>query len=141
MMNDKQVDVVADLLNAVIAIKPDDAFCISLLEQYQVRGGLSKKQLEGLLGKATKFTDVSPGKLATLEAIIKKKKIVERSAASIDHKEVVIDEKPLMQMNEILEKNANHKRILFLKSKWEQAGQLSAEETDDIKRLHKILCT
>jgi hypothetical protein len=140
-MNDKQVDVVADLLNAVIAAKPDDAFCISLLEQYQMRGGLSKKQLEGLLGKATKFTEVSPGKLATLEAIIKKKKLIERSAATIDHKEAPIDDTPLMQMNEILEKNTSHRRILFLKSKWEQAGKLSTEETDDIKRLHKILCS
>lgn len=139
-MNDKQVDVVAELLNAVIASKPDDAFCISLLEQYKIRGGLSKKQLEGLLGKATKFTEVSPGKLATLEAIIKKKKIVDRSAPTIPTEEVAIDETPLIQMNEILERNASHMRILFLKSKWEQEGQLSTVEKDDVKRLHKILC-
>ncbi len=139
-MNDGNIDVVADLLKAVLSAKPDDAFCASLLEQYKLRGGLSKKQLEGLLGKATKFTDVAPGKLATLEAIIKKKKIIDRSISSTLKQEVTIDETPLIRMNEILAKNANHIRIVFLKSKWEKEGQLSKAEIDDVNRLHKILC-
>lgn len=139
-MNDGNIDVVADLLKAVLSAKPDDSFCASLLEQYKLRGGLSKKQLEGLLGKATKFTYVAPGKLATLEAIIKKKNIIDRSISSTLKQEIVIDETPLLQMNEILVKNANHIRIVFLKSKWEKEGQLSKAEIDDIKRLHKILC-
>ncbi len=139
-MNEKTVDVVADLLNAVIAAKPDDEFCISLLQQYKQRGGLSKKQLEGLLGKASKFADVAPGKLATLEAIIKKKKIVDRTVAAVVQQERKVDDTALHQMNEILEKNNQHMRILFLKAKWEKEGQLSQIEKDDVKRLHKILC-
>ena len=70
---DPDIDIIADLLKAVLKVRPEDGFCSSLLQQYQQRGGLSKKQLEGLLGKATKFTETTPGKLATLEAIIKKK--------------------------------------------------------------------
>lgn len=139
-MNDGNIDVVSDLLKAVLAAKPDDSFCASLMEQYKLRGGLSKKQLEGLLGKATKFTDVVPGKLATLEAIIKKKKIVDRSLATTKKEDIPVDETPLLQMNEILAKNDKHLRILFLKSKWEKEGQITKAEADDIKRLHKILC-
>ncbi len=134
-----EIDVVADLLKAVIAAKPDDEFCNSLWQQYQERGGLSKKQLEGLLGKATKFTDVPPGKLATLEAIIKKKAQVQRTAGPEKIEEKPRDEKPLEEMNEILEKYPEHKRIIFLKSKWEKGEELTAAETDDISRLKKVL--
>ena len=133
------VDVVADLLKAVIAVRPEDEFCNSLWLQYQQRGTLSKKQLEGLLGKASKFTEVSPGKLATLEAIIKRKAQVHRTEKPEAAAPVARDEKPLEEMNAILEKYPGHKRIVFLKSKWEKGEELTAAETDDISRLKKVL--
>src|SRR5688572_8635043 len=73
------VDIVLDILKAVTAAQPLSTFAQSLLQQYQERGGLSKKQLEGLYGKALKVRDIPENKLATLEAIILKKPARHRS--------------------------------------------------------------
>src|SRR5436190_19228958 len=67
------VDVVMDVLKAVFETQPSSSFVQSLLNQYQERGGLSKKQLQGLYSKAQKINSVPSHKLATLEAIILKK--------------------------------------------------------------------
>ena len=50
----QDVDIVLDILKAVLEAQPLSSFTQSLLFQYQERGGLSKKQLEGLYSKATK---------------------------------------------------------------------------------------
>ena len=136
--NNSSVDIVAELVKAVIEARPEDTFCQSLWQQYQERGNLSKKQLEGLLGKAEKFTEVSPGKLATLEAIIKRKNQVHRTETS-EVKEAVKDDTPLQEMNMILEKYPEHKRILFLKSRWLKNELFTQAEIDDISRLKKLL--
>ena len=138
-MANTDVDIIADLLQAVIKVRPEDSFCQSLWEQYCERGGLSKKQLEGLLGKATKFTEVSPGKLATLEAIIKKKHQKQRSEISAPVTEAARDEQPGIDMNLILAKYPEHKRILFLKSRWDTNEELTAAELEDIIRLKKAV--
>ena len=67
----------------MVKAHPGSAFVNSLYQQYCNRGGLSKKQMEGLHSKASKTENISQSKLATLEAIIKKKPTRERSAASI----------------------------------------------------------
>lgn len=67
------VDVIMDVLKETLAAFPESVFIQSLTHQYQERGGLSKKQLEGLLGKASRVMTISHGKLATIEAIILKK--------------------------------------------------------------------
>jgi hypothetical protein len=41
------VDIVLDILKAVLEAQPLSSFTQSLLHQYVERGGLSKKQLEG----------------------------------------------------------------------------------------------
>ena len=68
-----EVDIVLDILKAVNIAQPESSFIQSLLHQYQERGGLSKKQLQGLYAKAQKFSSIPENKLATLEAIILKK--------------------------------------------------------------------
>lgn len=65
-------DVVNELLESCILAYPTSSFIISLYKQYMQRGLLSKKQLQGLLAKANRISDISSGKLATLEATIKK---------------------------------------------------------------------
>jgi len=67
------VDVVRDLLELTLQAYPDSTFTRSLLFQYEERGGLSKKQLEGLYKKATKVNSIPAAKLATLEAMILKR--------------------------------------------------------------------
>ena len=73
------VDIVMDVLKAVLEAQPQSSFTQSLLHQYQERGGLSKKQLQGLHSKASKLESLPPNKLATLEAIIKIKPTREKS--------------------------------------------------------------
>ena len=46
------VDIVKDLLELTAVAYPASTFIKSLAFQYEERGGLSKKQLEGLLKKA-----------------------------------------------------------------------------------------
>ena len=74
------VDIVLDILQAVLAAQPLSSFTQSLLHQYQERGGLSRKQLQGLYSKASKINTIPPNKLATLEAIILKKPQKHKSA-------------------------------------------------------------
>jgi hypothetical protein len=55
------VDIVLDILKAVLEAQPLSSFTQSLLHQYQERGGLSKKQLQGLYGKAQKIKTIPAG--------------------------------------------------------------------------------
>jgi hypothetical protein len=133
------IDIVADLLKAVLQARPEDAFCSSLLQQYQQRGGLSKKQLEGLLGKASKFTNSSPGKLATLEAIIKKKHNNHRSEVSKPAPNPTNDAESLQLIAQILEKYPAHKRVLLFKNKVEKLELLSVAEKEELQKFVRIL--
>src|SRR5262245_26456215 len=67
------VDVVKDILEMTELAFPASAFIKSLHKQYIERGGLSKKQLEGLYQVALKANTVPAAKLSTLQAIILKK--------------------------------------------------------------------
>lgn len=72
-----------DLLKEMLKAQPQSEFVNNLYQQYCNRGGLSKKQLEGLFARASKIASISPNKLATLEAIIKKKPTREKAAATL----------------------------------------------------------
>lgn len=133
------IDIVADLLKAVIQARPDDTFCISLLQQYQERGGLSKKQLEGLMGKARKFTDASPGKLATLEAIILKKHTNHRSVVTLQPVQAEETDNSLAFIEAILEKFPAHKRVLFFKNKIDSNEKLTSTEKAELDKFTKFL--
>lgn len=133
------IDIIADLLMAVIKERPDDTFCKSLLLQYQERGGLSKKQLEGLLGKATKFTKSPPGKLATLEAIILKKHTNFKSSPSLPIVTVETDDSSLLLIDAILNKYPSHKRVLFFKMKIDNREVLGQTDKDELNKFAKIL--
>ncbi len=133
------IDIIKDLLEAVIKAQPESVFANSLYHQYQERGGLSKKQLEGLYSKASKIKDISAGKLATLQAIILKRPTRFKS----EKPEVVPlppkDETPGRDMEAILQKFPQHKRVLFLKSKWDKNEAISAQELSEIARFKGIL--
>src|SRR5215216_3177682 len=68
-----ELDVILQILESTLQAYPTSPFVQSLLHQYQERGGLSKKQLEGLYGKASKIPSLPAHKLATLEAEILKR--------------------------------------------------------------------
>jgi hypothetical protein len=133
------VDVVRDVLQQMLIAKPDSTFIKSLAFQYEERGGLSKKQLEGLLQKAAKVPDVPEHKLATLEAIILKKPTRERAAASAPTAFFTKDEAIGAVLDAILAKYPQHKHVLYLKNKYDNNEILSSAEITDLKRLEKVL--
>jgi hypothetical protein len=139
MRTNPDMDIVAYVLEAVLKAKPDDNFCKSIQIQYIERGGLSKKQLEGLQGKAQRIEGIHPGKLATLEAIIKKKHITHRSTVTITKVEDEKDELARKMITEILEKYPQHKRVLLFKSKFDKEGKLIALEKAELEKFHKLL--
>ena len=52
------VDVIKDVLKTTLAVQPMSSFIQSLLRQYEERGSLSKKQLQGLYNKAQKIKTI-----------------------------------------------------------------------------------
>jgi len=134
-----EINVLLDILQQMVKAHPESVFVNSLYQQYCNLGGLSKKQLEGLHAKATTTAGISPNKLATLEAIIKKKPTRERAAATISAAGPEKDEAAGKLMNEILEKYPQHKRILFLKSKYNNNEILSAIELGELQKFKALL--
>ena len=133
------VDIVLDILKAVLEAQPLSSFTQSLLNQYQERGGLSKKQLEGLYSKATKVKTIPPGKLATLEAIILRKHSKHKSDLPANSPLYVRDEKAGEMITVILEKYPGHKRVLFYKIKFDNNELLSAADISELERFYKLL--
>lgn len=135
------VDVIRDVLNAVLEAQPDSTFVQSLLKQYDERGGLSKKQLQGLLGKASKFDFIPEARLATLEAIILKKATKYRSTTPIGELPEEKDDSNLVKadIEMILAKYPAHKRVLFLQAKLQTKEPLTATEIAELQRFKKLL--
>ena len=133
-----EVDVIRDLLEAVLTVQPASSFTQSLLHQYNERGGLSKKQLQGLFQKATRIPAIPPGKLATLEAIILKKPTRFKSVIPRSVAEEPRDNAPALVFETILALYPNHKRVLFLKSRYEHGG-LTPTEAAELARFEKLV--
>lgn len=133
------MDILLDILKQMVQSYPQSVFLNSLHQQYCNRGGLSKKQLEGLYSKAVKTPGISQPRLATLEAIIKKKPTRERAAATIKTETVVKDETVGKLIADILAKYPQHKRVLFLQTKYDQRMPLNAVELDELKKFGKLL--
>jgi hypothetical protein len=134
------IDIVNEVLEACILAYPVSSFIISLYKQYISRGWLTKGQLQGLYSKAQVIEDLSPGKLASLEALINKMPNRTKSEAP---KEAM----PLYQKDEntgnliaaVLAKYPQHKRVLFLQSKYQNNEPLNAAEMADLKRFSQLL--
>lgn len=137
--NKKEVDIVNDVLEECIVAYPVSSFIISLYKQYMQRGSLSKKQLQGLHSKASKIENIQPGKLATLEAIIKKMATRNRSELPENKPMFEKDENAGRIITNILAKYPRHKRVLFFKSKYEHNELLSITEIEELKRFEKLL--
>ena len=134
------VDVIMDVLKQAQAAYPESTFINSLLLQYQQRGGLSKKQLEGLHSKASRIKTISPGKLATVQAIILKKHTNHRSTVSKSITLEPTDTTTAKLVEEILLKYPQHKRVLFFRMKYDNREILSAAEKTELEKFHKLLC-
>ncbi|MEJ7679213.1 MAG: hypothetical protein WKG06_15435 [Segetibacter sp.] len=134
-----EVDIVNEVLEECILAYPVSSFIISLYKQYGERGSLSKKQLQGLHGKASKIKDIQPGKLATLEAIINKMQTRDKNPLPPPKPFFEKDESTGQLIEEILAKYPQHKRALFLKSKYDNNEVLSSSEITDLNRFKQFL--
>lgn len=140
-MNKKtpEVDIVNDVLEQCILAYPVSSFIISLYKQYIQRGSLSKKQLQGLYSKASKIENISIARLATLEAVIKRMPTRYKSDLPVPKPMYEKDDDLRQIMETILMKYPQHKRVLFLKSKYDNNELLSATEISELKRFIQIL--
>lgn len=133
------IDSINVLLEECIMAFPVSSFIISLYKQYMTRGSLSKKQLQGLYSKASGIEGIAPGKLAAVEAIIKKMPTRFKSEKP--------ELKPLYEKNEeaaallenILSKNPLHKRALFLQTKLMNNEPLTPPEMKELKTFSELL--
>ncbi len=133
------MDIVKDVLKAVLEAQPQSSFTQSLFLQYEERGSLSKKQLQGLYSKATKISSVPTAKLATLEAMILKKPNRYKSPLPSHSPLYTKDEQTGAMISAILLKYPEHKRVLFLKVKYENNEVLTATEMADLQKFSKLL--
>ena len=134
-----EVDIVKDILEAVLTAQPHSSFTQSLSMQYQERGGLSKKQLQGLYSKAEKLNSISPAKMATLEAIILHKHSKHKSELPANVPLYTKNEEAGKKIESILAKYPQHKRILFLKLKFDNNEMLTAAELAELDKFFKLL--
>ncbi len=134
------VDIVLNILESLKNKNPDNFFINSLHLQYCNKGGLSKKQMEGLHTFATQSKLISVSKLATLEAIIKKKPTRYKSEVVTRKIDTNTDNNEFeIVLLQILEKFPQHKTALGLMVKCKQINGLTASDKLEINRLGKIL--
>jgi hypothetical protein len=124
----KKIDIINDVLEECLLAYPTSSFVISLYKQYLQRGSLSKKQLQGLYGKASKVENFPHNKLVTLEAIIKKMPTRYKSEAPPPSPVYQKDEATGKLIHSILEKYPQHKAVLFLKNKYDNNQPLTRSE-------------
>ncbi|MBY0481539.1 MAG: hypothetical protein K2Q21_09295 [Chitinophagaceae bacterium] len=140
MIKKKQgIDIIDKILDACYKHNPDALFIMSLMHQYEERGGLSKKQLEGLYLKAQRVIDIPQSWLATLEAEILKRPTRDKTAALVNKPLYEKDEASEKLMSEILVKYPQHKRVIFLHTKFSNNEQLSVDEKKELEKFHKLL--
>jgi hypothetical protein len=137
--NKPKLDIINMLLEDCIMAFPVSSFVISIYQQYQRRGWLSKKQLQGLYDKASKISGVLPGRLAALESIIKKMPTRERSELPENKPMVVKNEEAGKLIEDILAKYPRHKRVLFLKAKYDSNEMLAAADVSELKKFKQLL--
>ena len=94
--------------------------------------------MQGLYDKASGIKDLAPGKLAAVEAIIKRMPTRFKSA--------IPENKPLYEKDEatgdmirfILSKNPTHKRALFLQSKFNNNEPFTPAESNELKKFVQV---
>ena len=133
------IDVIDRILNACYKHNPDALFILSLMHQYEERGSLSKKQLQGLYLKAKKVEDIPAGWLATLEAKISKMPNRFKSEAAAPAPLYQKDEEAGKTITAILDKYPQHKRVLFLQSKYKNNDPLTTTEIAELEKFKKLL--
>ncbi|NCI48242.1 hypothetical protein [Sediminibacterium soli] len=128
------IDIVGKTLDALYRHNPDALFVMSLMHQYEERGSLSKKQLQGLHQRALQSKIIPQNWLGTLEAIILKMPTRYKPVEPVVKTPVYEkDETTGRMIDAILARYPQHKRVLFLQSKY-LANSLDKKEAAEIKK-------
>ena len=143
LSKNKKIDVIDKLLSLCYAHNKDALFIMSLMHQYEERGSLSKKQLEGLLLKAQKIKEIPAHQIAAVEAIVLKmptrdKTPVQKTPPAMSEAEAQISAS-LVQAEQILAVYPSHKQALLLKYKLSSKQPLTPQEQADLTKFVKIL--
>lgn len=133
------MDIINEILEECILAYPASSFVISLYKQYGERGSLSKKQLQGIYGKASKIPGLSPGKLATVEAIINKMPTRYKSDMPVAKPLYEKDRKTGEMIEKILAKYPAHKRVVFLQSKYMNNDVFSSTEMMELEKFVRMM--
>lgn len=137
--NKPKLDIINMLLEDCIMAFPVSSFVISIYQQYQRRGWLSKKQLQGLYDKASKINGVLPGRLAALESIIKKMPTRQKSELPENKPMFEKNEEAEKLIEEVLAQYPQHKRVLFLKAKYDNNEILATTDITELKKFRQLL--
>lgn len=138
--NKRDIDVIDKVLDACYQAYPDSIFIQSLMHQYEERGSLSKKQLQGAYQKALKVKDIPANWLATMEATILKMPNRFKSPVEVPKTPMFTrDEKAGGLIQAILAKYPAHKRVLFLQSKYNNNETLAPAEVTELEKFKKLL--
>jgi len=135
-----EIDIIEKVLDACYVAYPHSVFIQSLMHQYEERGSLSKKQLQGAYQKAIKVPDIPANWLATMEATILKMPNRFKSPVIITKpQEPSKDEQVGDTINAILAKYPAHKRVLFFRAKFEHNEVLTPVELAELQKFKKLL--
>ncbi len=134
------IDIIDKVLDACYRHYPHSVFIQSLMHQYEERGSLSKKQLEGAYQKALKVPEIPTSWLATMEATILKMPNRYKSpvVAAVPEKNTQDDEAG-QTIAAILAKYPAHKRVLFLQGKFLNKEVLLPAEIAELQKFKKLL--
>lgn len=137
--NKKQgVDVIDKVLEACYAADKDSLFIMSLMHQYEDRGFLTKKQIQGLHDIAKKQSEIPAGWIATLEAMIAK--LPNRDKTPVTSVAVIAaPPKELLLAEEILARYPHHKAVKSMHTRLLQHFMLNPAEKTELNKLYKLL--
>ena len=143
LSKNKKIDVIDKLLSLCYAHNKDALFIMSLMHQYEERGSLSKKQLQGLLLKAHKIKEIPAHQIAAVEAIVLKmptrdKTPVQKTTPAISEAEAQ-SAAARAQTEQVLALYPSHKQVLLLRSKLMSHQSLTPQEQADLNKFVKIL--
>jgi hypothetical protein len=132
-------DIIDKILEACYQHNKDALFTMSLMHQYEDRGWLTKKQLQGLHNKASRVKDLPVGLLASLEAIILKMPERDKSPITKIVTESTVNPNITIWLQAILAKYPQHKTVLALQLKFEKEKDLSGSDIATLEKLVKAL--
>lgn len=139
MAGRSKLDIIGKVLDALYAHNTNALFVMSLMHQYEERGSLSKKQLEGLLAKARKVPDMPQNWLGTLEAIILRMPTRYKSEKPVITAPVFIkDEETGAMIDAILAQYPQHKRVRYFKSRYELNEIFSVTEKEELRKFMQL---